>query len=144
MLIREQAAKVTPRIIATDVDDTILARARVGRFDEVQMVGVSPARRARFFQPVDGAWQIRPELRPLVTWRRQDLLRDTFEKTFDLIVCRNVVIYFTEAAKVELYRRFAESLVPDGILFIGATESISIPRDAGLVSLAPGFYRKLA
>ncbi len=143
MLIREQTTGVTPRIIATDVDDTILARAKAGRFDEVQMVGVSPARRARFFQLVNGAWEVRPELRPFVTWRRQDLLQDRFEKGFDLIVCRNVVIYFTETAKAELYRRFAESLTPGGILFIGATESISIPRDAGLLSLAPGFYRRL-
>jgi chemotaxis protein methyltransferase CheR len=142
MLIREQTAGVTPRIVATDVDDTILARARSSRYDETQMVGVSPARRARFFQLVDGAWEIRPELRPLVTWRRQDLLRDPFERAFDLIVCRNVVIYFTESAKAELYRRFAESLTPDGILFIGATESISMPREAGLVPLAPGFYRR--
>jgi chemotaxis protein methyltransferase CheR len=144
MLIREQTSGVTPRIIATDVDDTILARARAGRFDEAQMIGVSAARRARFFQLVNGAWEVRPELRPLVTWRRQDLLQDRFEKGFDLIVCRNVVIYFTETAKAELYRRFAESLTPGGILFIGATESISVPRDAGLLSLAPGFYRRLS
>ena len=144
MLIREQTTGVTPRIIATDVDDTILARARAGRFDEVQMVGVSPARRARFFHLVNGAWEVRPELRPLVTWRRQDLLQDRFEKGFDLVVCRNVVIYFTESAKADLYRRFAESLTTDGILFIGATESISTPRDAGLQPLAPGFYRRIA
>jgi chemotaxis protein methyltransferase CheR len=144
MLVREGAAGLEARIVATDVDDTILARARAGRFDDVQMVGVSRARRARFFTHIDGAWEIQSQLRPLVTWQRHDLLRDRFGRDFDLIVCRNVVIYFTESAKVELYRRFAQSLAPEGILFIGATESISGPRDVGLEALAPGFYRRLA
>jgi chemotaxis protein methyltransferase CheR len=108
------------------------------------MVGVSAARRARFFAPVDAGWEVRPEIRSLVTWRRQDLLRDPFERGFDLIACRNVVIYFTEAAKAELYRSFASSLVTGGILFVGATESISASRERGLEPVAPGFYRKLA
>jgi chemotaxis protein methyltransferase CheR len=142
MLVREAAIGVTLRIVATDVDDAILARARAGRFDEIQMAGVSPNRRARFFQPIDDDWEIRPELRPFVTWRRQDLLLDPFVPGVDLIVCRNVVIYFTDAAKIDLYRRFAESLTADGILFIGATESISAANDAGLVAVAPGFYRR--
>jgi chemotaxis protein methyltransferase CheR len=142
MLVREGAIGVTPRIVATDVDHAILARARAGRFDEIQMAGVSTNRRARFFQPIEDDWEIRPELRPFVTWRRQDLLLDPFVPGVDLIVCRNVVIYFTDAAKIDLYRRFAESLTPDGILFIGATESISAAGEAGLVAVAPGFYRR--
>ena len=142
MLVREQAIGVTPRIVATDVADAILARARAGRFDGIQMAGVSTTRRARFFQPIDDDWEIRPELRPFVTWRRQDLLLDPFVPDVDLIVCRNVVIYFTDAAKIDLYRRFAESLTSDGILFIGATESISAASEAGLVAVAPGFYKR--
>jgi chemotaxis protein methyltransferase CheR len=143
MLVREQSATAALRITATDVDDTILAHARASRYSEQQMVGVSPARRARFFQPVEAGWEVRPELRTLVTWRRQDLLRDRFERGFDLIACRNVVIYFTEAAKAELYANFANSLVTGGILFTGATEAISSSRERGLEPLAPGFYRKL-
>jgi chemotaxis protein methyltransferase CheR len=142
MLIREQTARVTPRIVATDVDEAILARARTGRYEELQMVGVSAVRRARFFEPVDGAWEVRRELRPLVTWRREDVLQDGSMRGMDLIVCRNVVIYFTESAKTELYRRFAQSLTPDGILFVGATESISAAHRSGLVAVAPGFYRR--
>jgi chemotaxis protein methyltransferase CheR len=143
MLVREQSATIALRITATDVDDTILGQARASRYVEAQMVGLSSARRARFFRPVEGAWEVRPELRQLVTWRRHDLLRDPFERGFDLIACRNVVIYFTEAAKAELYRGFATSLAADGVLFIGATESISNPRAAGLESMGPGLYRKL-
>jgi chemotaxis protein methyltransferase CheR len=144
MLVREHSATTALRITATDVDNTILAQARTSRYTEAQMVGVSAARRARFFRPTDGAWEVRPEIGSLVTWRRQDLLRDPFDRGFDLIACRNVVIYFTEPAKVELYRNFARSLVTGGILFVGATESISASRDVGLEPVAPGFYRKLA
>jgi chemotaxis protein methyltransferase CheR len=143
MLVREGSSTAAVRISATDVDDTILAQARASRYGEAQMVGVSTARRARFFSPVDGAWEVRPEVRSLVTWRRHDLLRDPFERGFDLIACRNVVIYFTETAKAELYRGFAASLLPGGILFIGATVTISAARDAGLELVVPGFYRKI-
>ncbi len=144
MLVREQSSAAALRITATDVDDTILALARSSRYTEAQMLGVSAARRTRFFQPVESGWEVRPEIRSLVTWRRQDLLRDPFERGFDLIVCRNVVIYFTEPAKIELYRNFANALLTGGLLFIGATEAISTPRDVGLEAIAPGFYRKLA
>ena len=143
MLVREQSATAAVRISATDVDDTILAQARASRYGESQMVGVSPGRRARFFTKAADAWEVRPEVRSLVTWRRHDLLRDPFERGFDLIACRNVVIYFTEAAKAELYRGFAASLLPDGVLFIGATETISGAREAGLELVVPGFYRKV-
>jgi chemotaxis protein methyltransferase CheR len=143
MLVREKSAGATLRITATDVDETILGQARASRYSEAQMVGVSAARRARFFQAVDGAWEVRPELRSLVSWRRQDLLRDPFDRGFDLIACRNVVIYFTEAAKTDLYRSFANALGQNGILFIGATETISAAREVGLEPIAPGFFRKL-
>ena len=61
---------------------------------------------------------------------------------FDLIACRNVVIYFTEEAKSQLYRRFATALRPGGLLFVGATEAISSPRAIGLEPEQPGFYRR--
>jgi chemotaxis protein methyltransferase CheR len=107
------------------------------------MTGVSAARRERFFRAGSGTWMARPELQRLVTWRVHDLLRDPVPGRFDLIVCRNVAIYFTDAAKTELYRSFADSLGPDGILFVGATESIPTAARVGLTSVAPGFYRRV-
>jgi len=78
----------------------------------------------------------------MITWRRHDLLRDTYERSFDIICCRNVVIYFTEAAKTELYKRFCDSLRPGGLLFLGATESIPNVRSVGLLPSGLTFYRR--
>jgi chemotaxis protein methyltransferase CheR len=142
MLSREIAPHTPVYILATDLDETVLARARKGVYAEAQMAGVSPARRARFFRRVDNSWEAKPELQALITWRRHDLLRDPYEKPFDIICCRNVVIYFTEPAKVELYNRFRESLRPGGVLFLGATESIPNVRAVGLVPSGLTFYNR--
>ena len=142
MLAREIAPTVPVKVLATDLDDTILSRARKATYTEQQMAGVSPARRARFFRNVDSAWEVKPEIQALVTWRRHDLLKDPYEKPFDLICCRNVVIYFTETAKTELYKRFCDALRPGGLLFLGATESIPNVRAIGLQPSGLTFYRR--
>ena len=73
---------------------------------------------------------------------QHNLLKDRFETGFDLILCRNVVIYFTEEAKDGLYRRFLNSLKPGGVMFVGGTEAILNFRDIGFASYLPFFYRK--
>jgi chemotaxis protein methyltransferase CheR len=142
MLVKEAGPSSDARILATDLDETILAQARASTYAEHQLVGVSNARRARFFEDRGGAWSVKAELRSMVQWRRQDLLRDPFPSDLDLIACRNVVIYFTDEAKDQLYRRFSRALRLDGTLFIGATEAIPSPRDVGLQMVASGLYRR--
>jgi chemotaxis protein methyltransferase CheR len=142
MLAREIAPHTPVKILATDLDDTILSRARKGIYTEPQMAGVSPSRRARFFRQVGSDWEAKPELQALISWQRHDLLRDPCERPFDLICCRNVVIYFTEPAKADLYRRFCDSLRPGGVLFLGATESIPNVRAVGLLPSGLTFYRR--
>ena len=143
MLVREASATAPIRILATDIDETILGKAKLSRYSESQMSGVSAARRARFFRRAGDDWEVRPEIRALVTFRRHDLLRDPYEPGFDLITCRNVAIYFTEEAKKGLYERFGRSLRPGGVLFVGATETISTARSFGLEPDQPGFYRRV-
>ena len=142
MLAREIAPHTPVKIMATDLDDTILSRARTGNYTEAQMAGVSPSRRARFFRNVGSNWEAKPELQALITWKRHDLLRDPYERPYDLICCRNVVIYFTEAAKVDLYKRFCDALRPGGVLFLGATESIPNVRNVGLLPAGLTFYKR--
>ena len=142
MLTREIAPHASVYILATDLDETTLAGARKAVYAENQMAGVSPARMTRFFHKVHGGWEANPELRTMITWRRHDLLRDEYERTFDIICCRNVVIYFTEAAKTQLYMRFVETLRPGGVLFLGATESIPNARDVGLTPASLTFYKR--
>jgi chemotaxis protein methyltransferase CheR len=145
MLVREAGLPgADARITATDLDETILGQARASAYAEHQLVGVSVARRARFFESVEDRWVVRPELRSMITWRRHDLLRDPFPVDQDLIACRNVVIYFTDEAKDGLYRNFARSLRVGGFLFIGATEAIHAPREFGLQMVTSGIYRRTA
>lgn len=143
-MVAREAGALAPSILATDLDETALERARTGVFTERQMAGVSPSRRGRFFEPSGDRWLVRPMLRDPIEWRRHDLLRDPFPADLDLVACRNVVIYFTEDAKLRLYRRFAAALRVGGTLFIGATEAIVNPRAHGLETVAPGLYRRAA
>lgn len=144
ILVREIAPGAAVRILATDVDSAALAIAKRGRYTEAQMKGLSPERRARFFTPAGNEWQVRPELQAMISFRRHDLLRDPFETGFDAIVCRNVVIYFTEEAKTALYRRFVASLRKDGVLFVGATEAIPDAPRHGLSPIRPGLFAPAA
>ena len=142
MLAREVAPQTPVRILATDLDETILAGGRRAVYAESQMGGVSAARRARFFRKVEAGWEANPEIQAMIAWRRHDLLRDPYERSFDIICCRNVVIYFTEAAKTQMYKRFCESLRPGGVLFLGATESIPNARAVGLNPTSLTFYSR--
>jgi len=131
------------RILATDIDDEMLDLARQGRFSDADMKNVDRARRARFFTSDPPGWRAAGPLRQMVDVRRHDLLTEHFERSFHLILCRNVVIYFTDEAKAQLYRGFRDSLVPGGVLFIGSTEHIFSAREIGLESISSFFYRSV-
>jgi chemotaxis protein methyltransferase CheR len=131
------------QILATDLDEEILKAARAGVYTDKDIRSVSPGRRSRYFQQEGDKFVIRPELRSRVQFQRQNLLSDPFPTDVDLILCRNVVIYFTEEAKDELYRRFHRALKPGGILFVGGTESLLKARDLGYASVSPFFYRSV-
>jgi chemotaxis protein methyltransferase CheR len=96
-----------------------------------------------FTRQADGAYRVGPAPRALITFRQHDLLNDAYPSgPFDLIACRNVVIYFTEEAKDRIYQGFSNALRPGGILFIGGTEAIMRPQTFGLQVMGPGLYRK--
>jgi chemotaxis protein methyltransferase CheR len=132
-------------ILATDIDDTILARARsASDYLAADIRNVGKERIARWFTAdANGRYTLKPEPKALVSFRKHDLLRDNAPGgPFDLICCRNVVIYFTEEAKDRIYSGFVQALRPGGLLFIGATEAIMQPKPLGLQVVGPGFYQK--
>src|ERR1700730_9908715 len=146
MMLLELAPGRRHTILATDIDDTILARARsAADYLAADIRNVGKERIARWFtMDAGGRYTVKPEPRALVTFRKHDLLRDrTPSGPFDLVCCRNVVIYFTEEAKDRIYSGFVESLRPGGLLFIGATEAIMQPKPLGLQVVGPGFYQKV-
>jgi len=130
--LREAAipAESDVRILATDIDPNVIAHARAGHYNSQMMTGLSPERRDRFFQPSGpsqpDSWRPKSDLSNLITFRELNLLRDwPMRGPFDVIFCRNVVIYFDQDTQDRLWQRFAAMLAPDGWLFLGHSERIS-------------------
>ncbi|HWH14600.1 MAG TPA: protein-glutamate O-methyltransferase CheR [Miltoncostaeaceae bacterium] len=146
IMLRELAPRARHDVLAADIDERVLARARAGVFAPSDMRNVSPERRSRWFTERRGAqgpeWQASAELRTAVSFSRMDLLRDPFPRGCHLIACRNVVIYFNDAAKDTLYRRFLEALAPGGLLFVGSTERINGAEEMGWEKAGTFFYRR--
>lgn len=131
------------QILATDIDATVLANARRGIYTEQDVRNVKPTVLSKYFAAEGKHFQVTEQIRNRVQFKVHDLLRDKYQKDFDLIVCRHVIIYFTEEAKEEVFRKFHCSLRSGGVLFVGGTEVIRNPRELGYESLAASFYRKV-
>ncbi len=130
-------------ILATDLDTKILEKAQEGVYTADHVKNVPPPLLKKYFEQDGDQYLIKPELKRKVRFKKQNMLEDTFERGFHLILCRNVVIYFTEEAKSKLYQGFADSLVAGGVLFIGNTERIFGADEMGLNSFSTFFYRKI-
>ncbi len=142
MALNEMTPTVQHRILATDLDLEMLAKAKQGVYALNEIKNIPSLRLKKYFTETNGQYQICDEIKRKVEFKRHNLLLDKFEVGFDLILCRNVVIYFTEEAKDKLYRRFFAALKPGGVLFVGGTEAILNFRDMGFVQYRPFFYRK--
>jgi chemotaxis protein methyltransferase CheR len=130
------------QIIGSDIDEAALAQAGKGEFSEADVRNVPAAVRNAYLRKQDNVWVAEQKLKKYLTFKRGNLLSDTFDSGYDMIICRNVVIYFTESAKDSLYQKFIRALKPGGYLFVGSTERIFNSRDLGLDTPLPFFYRK--
>ena len=131
-------------IIATDLDETILKQARAGGpYVEQDVRNVSQQRLAKYFRKEGDKYWVVDNIKNRVKFKRHNLLCDQYEDNCDLILCRNVVIYFTDNAKSMINRGFHQSLREGGILFIGGSEIIFDSAKIGLSVVMPSFYRKL-
>jgi chemotaxis protein methyltransferase CheR len=143
MILAKLGALREARIAATDIDDNALAKARLGIYPERSLKDVPPPILKAYFEPSGESFAVIEEIKKQVTFAKGNLLSDRFDSGYDLIVCRNVIIYFTDQAKHELYHKFAKSLRTGGLLFVGATEQIFTPGLYGLESVDTFFYRKV-
>lgn len=130
-------------IIATDIDNTILTKAKIGEYTQNEMKNVKNTDLSKYFKIVDDKYYIESKIKNMVTLKKHDLILDRYDGNFDLIVCRNVVIYFNNDIKQEIYERFSNSLKKGGLLFVGATESIYNYRDYGFEKAATFIYKKV-
>ena len=142
MILADLRAGSRAQILATDLDRVTLARAAAGGpYRPADIRNVPPALRATYLRKAEDGFYVANSLRKRVTFRELNLLSDAFDRDFDLVICRNVLIYFSDEAKLQLPRRFCDSLRPGGVLFVGGTESVLSPESLSLERLGGTFYR---
>ena len=112
-------------VIATDISPTMLAFSRAGCYDDNAMArGVSDERKKRFFIKSGNLWEVRPEIRARIDFRALNLKQSyALLGRFDIIFCRNVLIYFSSALKSDILDRMGQALNPDGYLILGSSEA---------------------
>lgn len=142
MVLSEISPRGSHRIIATDVDQAVLAKAQEGLYNIKAAVNLPKSYLTKYFTQEDEVIKVKDNLKNLIKFQWHNLLTDPVVSQVDMVVCRNVVIYFTEDAKNSLYRRFYQALKPNGMLFIGSTEQIFQPQQLGFRPAAMFFYER--
>lgn len=131
------------KILATDIDNTILERAKKGEFTAAEVKNVRQDQLGKYFTAVGDKYVIGQKIKNMVTFKKHDLILEKYETGFDLIICRNVVIYFNQDVKNDIYHKFSNSLKKGGLLFVGATESIYNYKEYGFEKASTFIYKKL-
>jgi chemotaxis protein methyltransferase CheR len=131
-------------IVGTDIDRRMVERARIGAFSVNDARDVPRLQRARWFAEVRGELQADPALTRMCRFEAGDLLAmRPPQQTYELVLCRNTVIYFNPDVKDALHARLAGAVVRGGYLMVGSTERISEPAALGLEIAHPFVYRRI-
>lgn len=130
------------QIMATDINWQVIEKAKIGLYSEKSIVSVPEDKKKKFFTQNGKFYQISDEVKKCVTFKEHNLLKDPYPKDMHLIVCRNVLIYFTEEAKDEVFQKYYSSLAPNGVLFIGSTEQILRYKEMGYKRMDSFFYQR--
>jgi chemotaxis protein methyltransferase CheR len=150
MLVQEQSHILGGRrveIIATDMSEGILEKARAGLYSDFEVRrGLSPERQRRWMTPRGGDWEVAAPLKAMVTFRRHNLMDGAPGMgTFDIVFCRNVLIYFDPVRKAQVLEAVAQVMAPDGALFLGSAETIiGLTESLVLTPGSRGIYRPRA
>lgn len=146
MAIHEASGNMGPRptIVATDIDTKIISRARAGLYSPEETSSLSAIQREKYFHRTPDGFQVMENLQRQVQFTTMNLLGHwNIRDKFDVIFCRNVVIYFDLQAQLALWQRFSQRLIEGGWLFIGHSERIPDPAKLGLESVGNTTYRKI-
>lgn len=143
LLQEEQIYSPSVKILATDISREVIQFAKRGIYSKNKMEHVPPSIKNRYFRKVrDDDYQIRNDLRKMITYGRLNLKKDwPLSGPFHVIMCRNVMIYFNRRTQQELVSRFKRILEPGGYLFLGHSESMA-SADSGFENIRPAVYRK--
>ncbi|SFP67772.1 CheR family methyltransferase [Tranquillimonas alkanivorans] len=138
------APRLDVRILATDLDGSAVSTAASGLYGVNDTSGLDPQRTKKWFEQEAAGLIAREPLRRLVHFRQLNLMADwPFSGSFDVIFCRNLVIYFDREMQARLWSRLASALVPEGLLYIGHSERVSGPASDLLEGAGVTTYRRL-
>lgn len=133
------------KILGVDIDETTLAKAREGGpIPAGEMKGVPPSLLTKYFVQKDGGYYVNDQIRESVEFKPKNLLTDSLGAGYDLIMCRNVIIYFAPEPKAKLFGKFRDSLKSSGVLWIGGTETVLDSEIAGLEKIQNSFFQQKA
>jgi chemotaxis protein methyltransferase CheR len=129
MILNEAAPRLAGwhvEIVGTDISGDVLERARAGLYSQFEVQRGLPIQLLlRYFTQVGDQWQIAPQIRAMVSFRPLNLVKDFAALgSFDVIFCRNVLIYFDGPTKADVLKRLASALTPDGAVLLGAAETV--------------------
>lgn len=130
------------KIFATDLDKQVIAKAKAGLYSEKSVMNVPADLKQKYFTKVGPSYQISDEIKQRVEFKEHNLLKDIYPTEYHMIVCRNVLIYFTDEAKDEVFLKFNKALTKGGILFIGSTEQIIEYKEMGYLRKNSFYYEK--
>ncbi len=131
------------RILATDIDTYAIEKAKTGLYREQSLKDLPRDFIARYFVKEGDFYRISDDIKKRVEFGHLNLLRDEYPSQCDLILCRNVLIYFTEEAKEKVYKKFHDALDSEGILFVGSTEQIILPHRYNFIPVRNFFYQRI-
>ena len=129
MMLRDMAAKLTGwtiEILATDLSSEILDKARAGVYTQFEVQrGLPITLLVKYFHQAGDKWELSPDIRRMVNFREYNLLEDlTPLGKFDIVFCRNVLIYFDQPTKARVLQAISKLMPPDGVLYLGGAETV--------------------
>ncbi|HOE57104.1 MAG TPA: protein-glutamate O-methyltransferase CheR [Bacillota bacterium] len=130
------------KILATDIDDGAIEKAMAGVYSSKSLENLPKEFISNYFTKEGEKYKISDKIKSCIKFEHHNLLEDKYPEKCDLIVCRNVMIYFTEEAKATMHNKFRESLNDNGVLFVGSTEQIILPQRYKLAPLRTFFYKR--
>jgi len=134
-------------IVGTDMSEVILQKARAGIYSEFEVKrGLSPERLNRWLQPQGSSWEVSKALKAMVSFQKHNLLDGVGGLgVFDIVLCRNVLIYFDAPGKAQVLEQIARAIAPDGALFLGSAETVIGLTNSFIPPIGrSGFYRPSA
>jgi chemotaxis protein methyltransferase CheR len=129
MCLKEMGAQLSGwriEIIATDLAQSVLEKSRAGIYSQFEVQRGLPIQMlVKYFKQIGELWQLNADIRAMIQFRQLNLLQDfSHLGTFDVVFCRNVLIYFDQDTKVNVFKRMAKAMEPDGFLALGAAETV--------------------